>query len=342
MSKLNWKDILLSDPTDWLLEEDNPSVRFFTLVDILDVPLNNCETIQAKRDIMKTGVVPEILNKQKEGGYWEKAEDFYVRTKFRGTVWQMIILAELGADGKDRRIQKTCEFVLKMSQDRKSGGFAYRGTKNGGGFHSSVIPCLTGNMIWSLIRFGYLDDPRVRKGIGWIADYTRYDDGLDFKLQGWPYEKQEACWGKHTCHLTVVKALKALAEIPEQKRSPKVKNVIAQGAEYLLNHHLFKRSHNLDVIAKPKWVKLGFPWMWDTDVLEMLMILTRLGYRDNRLKEAIDLVISKQDAKGCWILENTYNGRFQVNIERKGKPSKWITMNALRTIKQAENLLDTR
>jgi len=95
MSKLNWKEILLSDPTNWLLEEDNPSVRFFTLVDILDKPLNNRKIIQAKRDIMKTGVVPEILNKQKEGGYWEKAEDFYVRAKFRGTVWQMIILAEL-------------------------------------------------------------------------------------------------------------------------------------------------------------------------------------------------------------------------------------------------------
>jgi hypothetical protein len=342
MSKINWRDVLVSDPIDWLLEEDNPSVRFFTLVDILDKPLKNREVIQAKRDIMKTGVVPEILNKQKKGGYWEKAEDFYIRTKFRGTVWQMIILAELGADGKDKRIQKTCEFVLEMSQDRKSGGFAYKGTKKGGGFHSGVIPCLTGNMVWSLIRFGYIDDSRVRQSIDWIADYTRYDDGMDHKLQGWPYEKQEACWGKHTCHLTVVKALKALAEIPDEKRSSKLKRVIEQGVEYLLKHHLFKRSHNLNMIAKPKWTKLGFPWMWDTDVLEMLLILTRLGYQDNRMKEAIDLVISKQDIKGRWILENTYNGRFQVNIERKGKPCKWITMNALRTIKQAESLLDKR
>ena len=27
------------------------------------------------------------------------------------------------------------------------------------------------------------------------------------------------------------------------------------------------------------------------------------------------------------------NGRFQVNIERKGKPSKWITLNALEVLK---------
>ncbi|MCK4931145.1 MAG: hypothetical protein KAT01_03190 [Candidatus Aminicenantes bacterium] len=48
----------------------------------------------------------------------------------------------------------------------------------------------------------------------------------------------------------------------------------------------------------------------------------------------------KQNEKGRWILENTYNGRFQVNIERKGKPSKWITMNALRTIKQRNLLIN--
>lgn len=35
-----------------------------------------------------------------------------------------------------------------------------------------------------------------------------------------------------------------------------------------------------------------------------------------------------------WTLEDTYNGRFQVNIEQKGKPSKWITLNALRVLKR--------
>jgi hypothetical protein len=342
MSIQNWKDILAADATDWLLEEDNPSIRYFTLVDILDKPLDFDKVIDAQQDIMRVGIVPKILATQKEGGYWEKPEDFYIRTKFKGTVWQMIILAELGADGTDSRIQRTCEFILDWSQDRKSGGFAYQGSKKGGGFHSGVIPCLTGNMIWSLIRFGYLDDPRVRQGIDWITDYTRYDDGADVKLNGWPFEKRRACWGKHTCHLTVVKALKALAEIPEEKRSPEMKHVIKHGAEYLLVHHLFKRSHDIDSIAKPKWTKLGFPWMWDTDVLEMLLILIRLGYRDNRMKDALDLVISKQDTSGRWVLEHSYNERFQVNIERKGKPSKWITLNALKVLKHLEDLLDHR
>ena len=74
--------------------------------------------------------------------------------------------------------------------------------------------------------------------------------------------------------------------------------------------------------------------MWNTDVLEILEILTKLGYKDNRMQDAVELVISKQDNQGRWMLENTFNGRFQVSIERKGKPSKWITLKVLRVIKR--------
>ncbi len=330
----DWRSNLKADPLDWLLEEENPSVRYFTLTQILGQKEKNPKVIQSRNNIMEQGVVPKILAKQKKGGYWGKPENFYIRTKYNGTVWQFIILAELNAYKKDSRIKDTCEFILNYSQDRRSGGFAYLGTKKNGGHHSGVIPCLTGNMIWSLIRFGYLEDPRVMAGLQWITSYLRFDDGIDNAPQGWPYEKFPQCWGKHTCSLAIVKSLKALAEIPPKKRSSAVKETIEQGAEYVLNHHLYKRSHNLSRVAKPKWLKLGFPWMWDTDVLEMLSILAKLGYKDKRMQEGIDLVLSKQDEQGWWILEHTYSGRFKVNIEVMNKPSKWITYNALRVLKK--------
>jgi len=132
----------------------------------------------------------------------------------------------------------------------------------------------------------------------------------------------------------VVKALKALAEIPVDKKSEDVKNTIEEGIEYMFNHHIHKRSHDLSRVSKPSWLQFGFPLMWQTDVLEILRILTKLGCKDKRMQEAIDLVISKQDNQGRWKLESTFNGRFQVNIEQKGRPSKWITLNALRVLKR--------
>jgi hypothetical protein len=283
---------------------------------------------------MKEGVVPLILAKQNEGGYWGVAEDFYERAKYKGTVWTLLILAELGADAKDKRIKKACEFIMQYSQDRESSGFAYTGNSENGGHHSKVIPCLTGNTVWSLIRLGYLDDLRVQRGIDWITTYQRFDDRTDKPPKGWPYDITLGCWGRHTCSMGVIKALKALAEIPEQARSPEVKETLVQGAGYFLQHHVYKRSHNLEKVCKPGWLKFGFPLMYNTDALEILGILTRSGYRDKRMQGAVELVISKQDDRSRWMLEYTYNGRFQVNIERKDQPSKWVTLNALRALKQ--------
>ena len=331
---INWKLKLNSIPLKWLLEDSNPSVKYYTLIDVLDKPIDDSEVIQVKRKIMKNEIINKILSKQNPEGYWFKPEDFYIRTKYKGTVWNFIILAELGADGNDKRIQKTCEFILKNSQDSKSGGFAYLSSKKGGGDHNKILPCLTANMIWCLIRFGYLDDLRIQNGINWITKYQRFDDGESNPPNEWPYNKYEKCWGKHTCTMCVVKTLKALSQIPDTKRTLDVKNTIQNAKEFLLKHHLYKRSHNLYKIAKSDWIKLGFPLMWQTDVLEMLLVLTNLGIKDKRMQEGLDLIISKQDENGKWNLEKTFNGRTIVSIERKGQPSKWITLNSLRVLKR--------
>ena len=330
-----WKSVLKSDPVDWLLEENNPSVRYFTLTDLLDKHFSDNAVEAAKAEIMRVGPVPEILMKQNVKGYWMGPDRFY-SAKYKGAVWQLIILAELGADGDDERVRKACEFILEYSQDRESGGFSiWHSARKGGGRHSGVIPCLTGNMVWSLIRLGYLNDPRVERGIEWITAYQRFDDGISNRLKGWPYDRTAgSCFGKHSCHMGVVKTLKALAEIPVEKRSKKVKITIDEAVNYLLKHHVFKRSHNLTRVSKPGWLRFGFPLMYQDDVLEILGILTRLGCKDERMQEAVDLVVSKQDAEGRWKLENTYNGRFHTNIEMKGKASKWITLNALSMLKR--------
>jgi hypothetical protein len=322
------------DAINWLLEEENPSVKYFTLVDLLGKTIDDREVTTAKKQIMNKGIIPKVLEKQKPGGYWGIQDDFYVRSKYKGTVWNLIILAELGADGNDSRIRKTCEFILKKSQDPISGGFSVQSTSKDGGLPSKVIPCLTGNMVWGLTRLGYLDDPRVQKGIQWITRYQRFDDGEQILPKNWSYKSQKACFSKHSCHMGVVKTLKALAEIPYNRRNPDVKNTIKKAVNYLLIHHIFKRSRDLSKKSKPGWLRLGFPQMYQTDILEILDILTKLHIKDERMQDAIDIIISKKDEQGRWVLENTYNGKFITNIESKGKPSKWITLKALQVLKR--------
>ena len=329
----DWRSLLRGDSTDWLLEKNNPSVRYLTMVDLLGMPAADLDAQAARAEIMRIGVVPLILSKQDSGGWWVRPDRPY-HAKYNGTVWQLIILAELFADGNDERVRRGCEFVLDRLQDTESGGLSIsHAARTGGGRHSEVIPCLTGNMVWSLLRLGYRGDARVHRGVEWIVRYQRFDDGVDDPPAGWPYDRSDVCWGRHTCHMGVVKALKALSEIPATERSAGVQQALDDGVEYLLNHHIHKRSHALTQVARPGWLRFGFPLMYQTDALEILGILMRLGYRDERMREAIDVVISAQDADGRWRLASTFNGKFLVDIEEKGKPSKWITLNALRALR---------
>ena len=158
---------------------------------------------------------------------------------------------------------------------------------------------------------------------------------LEIKQKGGSdVKKGNGCWGTHTCHTGVVFALKALSEIPKVRRSKEVKRTIEQGAEYMLKHHIYKRSHDLSQISIPNWVNLGFP---PSGILAVLLILSKLGYIEDRMQEAIDLLISKQNENGRWYLEDSLNGKMQTNIEKKGKESKWVTLNALRCLKNCDS-----
>jgi len=321
-----------ADTIEWLLEKENPSVRYFTLTKLLKKSESDNDVLDARRDIMNIGIVPAILERQNEAGYWGDIQKFYVE-KYKGTVWQIILLAEMGADSNDERVKKACEIILDNSQDIESFGFAMnRSSKTGGGRHSEVIPCLTGNMVWSLIKLGYLSDERIQKGIEWISRYQRSDDGIPEAPQEWPYDRYEMCWGKHTCHMGVVKALKALSAIPKDERSKSVTDKIDSLSEFVLIHHIYKKSHNLKSISKPGWLKPGFPLMYQTDILEILEIMVELGFHDSRMNDAVEKLKAKQNKENRWNLENTYNGRMIKNIEAKGESSKWITLKALNVL----------
>lgn len=331
---LDWKSMLKADPTYWLLEKENPSVRYFTLRDILDKPEHNLEVQQAKREIMQYGIVPDILRKQQEPMYLKTYPKFY-SDKYKGLVWQLIVLAEMGAKTNSQIIEQ-CEYLLNNSQETEDGGFAMNiAAKKGGGRITEVIPCLTGNMVWSLIHFGYLDDPRLQKAIHWITRFMRLNDGVENNPQIPPYDRYEICWGKHTCFMGVVKALKGLSAIPQEKRTNEVNDTINRIVEFLLIHHIFKRSHDLSKTSKPGWLKFSFPLMYQTDVLEILDILTELGINDRRMDEAIGIIIAKQDDMGRWKTENTSNtDRLLIPLEQKDKQSKWITFRAIRVLKR--------
>jgi hypothetical protein len=123
--------------------------------------------------------------------------------------------------------------------------------------------------------------------------------------------------------------------VPPSKRSPILAQAIEQGTDFLLSHDPAVADYPTRLGDKPSsdWFKFGYPLGYTSDVLQNLEVLAALGQAsDPRLANALEFVKSKQDQQGRWKMQYSLNGKMWVDIEKKGAPSKWITLRALRVL----------
>jgi len=339
--------MLKESPIDWLLEWSNPSVRYFALRSILDKSEDDPQVIAARKAIPGSPTVAKIMAKQNSDGHWEEPTSPYL-PKYKSSYWQIMILSQLGMDKTDERIRKACEHIFRFQQDK--GGFScyspeqamkeYELARRKGKklppaseWTSALVyehqySCLTGNVAAALIRMGYGNDARVKKALEWLVGVQNRDGG--WLCPYWRAHIRE----KHACFHGTICPLEAFSEIPRKELTKEMKNTIENGAEFLLMHRLFKADHHNYRVIKQSWLRLEFPWFYGYNILRGLDVLTKLGYvEDDRLSDAVQILLQKRQKDGTWMLENTPAGRMQTNIEAKGKPSKWITLIALRVLK---------
>jgi len=325
----------------WLLEFDpeNPGIRYFTLTDLLDRPSDDPEVIAAQRNVMETGPVPVILGNQNPDGYWCKPGSGYY-PKYFGTHWQIIFLAQLGATGKDPRIRKGVEQVLKHNLS-PNGGFSMNENNSG------LIHCLQGNLCAAIIFLGLKDDPRFEVALDWmarsvtgegIAPSAERKTTIRYLRSGNSGPGFLCSANNHLpCAWGAVKVMGALVKIPPAERTLAIQNAINLGVEFLQSRDPAQADYPMGFSEKPNrsWFKLGYPIGYVSDFLEILEVLTALGCGgDPALGSAVDLLLKKQGPADRWKLEYTYNGKTWVDIEKRGYPSKWVTLRALRVLKR--------
>jgi hypothetical protein len=56
----------------------------------------------------------------------------------------------------------------------------------------------------------------------------------------------------------------------------------------------------------------------------------------SELQDALQVIKQKMQPEGVWHLDNSLNGKMWIDIEKKGKPSKWITYFALYVFRHFE------
>ena len=328
---MRFEDIVDQGTIKWLLEGDNPSVRFWTLQHLQGKHPEHQEVKKTQEAVMKSSCIGKILEKQKEEGHWERYDDMYL-PKYTTTTHNLLILAELGAK-RTEQIEKAIEYIFLFQRD--SGHFLTEMPKTEKGKASTVKDgcCFDGNILFYLNHFGYLEDPRTKKLIDFQIDYHSNDTG-GWKCRAFPIDRNKVF--PENCFMGGMKVLKAFSRIPRGHWSKDLKRIIDQEVGIILENGIYKYLRNPDGSRKEKagWKRFGFPLFYQSDILEVLDILTDLGVKDERMQESIDYVIDVQTPNGKWILKDTFNGKMLCDIDKKNEPSKWITLRASRVLKR--------
>lgn len=304
---------------EWLLEEDQPAVRYHALTDLLDKSPTDPDARETYAMIPRRGWATSILKKLDPEGTWDSGLYY---PKYTATNWQLLVLSDLGLTIEVPALKKVCDLYLSKASGPE-------GILGGSGSET----CITGNLARMMIRFGYRDDPRIAEALDWLVKAQKEDGGWH-------------CFPSESGTLDCWEALAALNAIPHRKWTRSMKRSVERGVEFYLERELYKEGRG----RYKAWFRFHYPWHYYYDLLVGLDMLTSLGYTDDkRLKTALQLLRDKQRPDGTWAADAAHpdlarGADFSLRqpakpliLEEPGKPSKWITFLALGVLKRIES-----
>lgn len=330
--------MLQGDSVSWLLERDESGVRYLALRDLMGLGDDDAELKSARKQAHKEGPIAVVLDHMQADGHWVQAGPGY-NPKYRSTVWSILLLAQLGASvHEDKRIKTACDYLVNNSLTA-SGQF----TTQPSGAPSGTADCLQGNMLWSLLEVGY-DHPRLDSAFEWMARTVTGDGIAPMKDKDAPVRYYAGKCGptfacgannKLPCAWGGCKVMLAFGKLDAKKRTPLIRKAIQQGVDFFLGIDPVTAKYPNGWSEKPSgnWWKFGFPVFYVTDLLQVAEALTGLGLaKDKRLANTFELIRSKQDEHGRWLMEYDYTGKTWMEFGAKKQPNKWVTLRALRVL----------
>ncbi len=307
----------------WLLDSD-PAIRWQVMRDLIGAPEDEVKAERAR--VASEGWGARLLAMQRDDGSWGGAA---WNRGWNATMHVLMLMRDMGLDPASDQARRAVGLVRERVTWQ--GWEAYDGNPF---FTGEVEPCINGQVGAVGAYFG--------QDVRGIIDRLLGEQLAD---GGWNCETENG--STRGSFNTTICVLEALLEYELQfGNSPKVSAARLRGQDYLLERRLFRRKSTGEVIGydrkdgrgdgqdQPVFTRLAFPTWWHYDILRGLEYLRRAGLSpDARVTEAVELVASKCEGDGRWLLEIQYPGVMPVEIdEGEGKPSKWITLRALRVL----------
>jgi hypothetical protein len=302
---------------EWLLDSD-PTIRWQVMRDLIPAP---AETVTAERARITTeGWGARLLDLQGEDGQWAggacfpspEQDDETEGQPCTSTLPILQLLYDFGIDPSSDRVRRAVTLVRDHCRWEHAGQPFFAG---------EVEPCINGRTV----ALGAYFNQDVNDIVARLLE-EQLEDG------GWNCEAENG--SVRSSFATTINVLEGLLA-HERATGGSAKSIAARrrGEEYLLERELFRRKSTGEVV-NPAWLQFSFPTRWHYDVLRALDYFRSVGEEpDSRMDEAIDLLASKRQPDGAWLLENTHPGKVHFTLEDgDGRPSRWNTLRALRVL----------
>jgi hypothetical protein len=304
---------VLGDATmSWLLNGD-VSIQFQARRDLLGEAPSRLVTLQKR--IASEGWGGRFLSLQRPDGHWGRG--FY-QPKWTSTHYTLLGLRNLEPPRDQPNVRSIIEKTL-TELTGPDGGIYFSPS-----FRREKRPtdvCING-MFLNIAAYFRVTGKRLRE----ITDLLLASRMDDF---GWNCEQWRGAThsSMHTT-ISVLEGLTAFAEVEPDYRAKDVAAAVESGAEFLLEHQLYK-SHRTGQTIDKRFLMLSFPSRWRYDILRALDWFARTRRsRDPRLQPALDILAQKQRTDGAWPLQHKHPGQVHFDMESTDEPSRWNTLRA--------------
>ena len=134
--------------------------------------------------------------------------------------------------------------------------------------------------------------------------------------------------------LSVAEGIHEYVRMGYRYRVNELKVAAESSQQFMFQHRLFKSDHTGEIIQKDM-LKLVFPPRWKYNILRALDYLQDAGFRSLAgADDALQVLLKKRLPDGRWKVQAAHPGQVHFVLEKAGQPSRWITLVALRVLKQ--------
>jgi hypothetical protein len=301
---------------DWLLDSD-PAIRWQVLRDLTDARPNEVAAERAR--VEHEGWGAHLLALEDADGLWAGGACFPASYAFTESEqpWTatMHTLQTLQLFGLDPGCGSARRAIALIAEN---GRWEHEGQKY---FDGEVEPCINGRTIETGAHFGVDVSPIVERILG-----ERLADG------GWNCDAERG--SVRSSFDSTINVLDGLLEFERATGgSAAVREARRSGEEYLLERELFRRKSTGELVS-PDYLDFAFPYYWHYDVLRALDYFRGSGAEpDPRMAAAVEVVRSKRQPDGTWLLDCVHPGSVHFNFDGGvGEPSRWNTLRALRVL----------